>query len=176
MNPKLRMLLLSLLFCTESCPTLWNPHGLKLLCPWDFPGKNTGVSCHFLLQGIFPTQGSNLGLLNCKQILLLSEPPGMLLTSMCACSVASVMYDSLRLYGLQPTRLFCPWNSLGKNTRVGCHALLQGIFPTQGLNSHRLCLLCWQTGSLPLAPLGKPTSSLANIYFSDNMENRMDLN
>ena len=31
----------------------------KLLCPWDFPGKNTGVDCHFLLQGIFPTQGSN---------------------------------------------------------------------------------------------------------------------
>ena len=31
----------------------------RLLCPWDFPGKNTGVGCHFLLQGIFPTQGSN---------------------------------------------------------------------------------------------------------------------
>ena len=48
------------------------PHGLKparLLCPWDSPGKNSGVGCHFLLQGIFPTQGSNLGLLNCKQIL-----------------------------------------------------------------------------------------------------------
>ena len=38
------------------------PHGLqptRLLCPWDSPGKNTGVGCHFLLQGIFPTQGSN---------------------------------------------------------------------------------------------------------------------
>ena len=32
------------------------------------------------------------------------------------------------------TRLLCPWDSPGKNTRVGCHALLQGIFPTQGLN------------------------------------------
>ena len=31
----------------------------RLLCPWDFPGKDTGVGCHFLLQGIFPTQGSN---------------------------------------------------------------------------------------------------------------------
>ena len=30
-----------------------------LLFPWDFPGKNTGVGCHFLLQGIFPSQGSN---------------------------------------------------------------------------------------------------------------------
>ena len=38
------------------------PHGqqpTKLLCSWDFPGKNTGVGCHFPLQGIFPTQGSN---------------------------------------------------------------------------------------------------------------------
>ena len=47
------------------------PHGLqptRLLCPWDSLGKNTGVSCLFLLQGIFPTQGSNLALLHCKQI------------------------------------------------------------------------------------------------------------
>ena len=36
----------------------------QALCPWDFPGKNTGVSCHFLLQGIFLTQGSNSGLLH----------------------------------------------------------------------------------------------------------------
>ena len=48
------------------------PFGLSptsLLCPWDFPGKNTGVGCHSLLQGIFPTQGSNPGLLYCRQIL-----------------------------------------------------------------------------------------------------------
>ena len=46
------------------------PHGLmptRLLCPWDFPGKNTGVGCHFLLQGIFPTQGWNPGLSHCRQ-------------------------------------------------------------------------------------------------------------
>ena len=48
------------------------PHGLKptrLRCPWDFPGKGTRVRCHFLLQGIFPTQGSNPGLLHCRQTL-----------------------------------------------------------------------------------------------------------
>ena len=48
------------------------PHGLypaRLLCPWDFPGKNTGVCCHVLLQGIFPTQELNLGLLHCRQTL-----------------------------------------------------------------------------------------------------------
>ena len=38
------------------------------LCPWDSPGKNTGVRCHSLLQGIFPTQRLNLGLLHCTQI------------------------------------------------------------------------------------------------------------
>ena len=46
---------------TRLCPTL-RPHGLqpaRLLRPWDFPGKSTGVCCHFLLQGIFTTQGSN---------------------------------------------------------------------------------------------------------------------
>ena len=48
------------------CPTLETPW---LLCPWDFPGKNTKVSCRFLLQGIFLTQGLNLGLLHCRQIL-----------------------------------------------------------------------------------------------------------
>ena len=41
----------------------------RLLCPWDSPGQNTGVGFHALLQGIFPTQGSNPGLLHCRQIL-----------------------------------------------------------------------------------------------------------
>ena len=57
------------------------------------------------------------------------------------CSVASIVPDSVRPYGLQPLRLLCPWNSPGKNTGVGCHALLQGIFLTQGLNPGLLCLL-----------------------------------
>ena len=48
------------------------PHGLqpaRLLCPWDSPNKNSGVDCHSLLQRIFLTQGSNPGLLHCRQIL-----------------------------------------------------------------------------------------------------------
>ena len=48
------------------------PHGLqpiRVFCPWDFPGKDPGVGCYFLLQMIFPTQGSNLDLLHCRQIL-----------------------------------------------------------------------------------------------------------
>ena len=50
---------------------LW-PHGLyptRLLFPWNSPSKNTGVGCDFLLQGIFLTQGSNSGLLHCRQLL-----------------------------------------------------------------------------------------------------------
>ena len=48
-------------------------------------------------------------------------------------------------------------DSLGNNTGVDCHALLQGIFKTQGWNLCLLCLLHWQAGSLPLAPPGKPS-------------------
>ena len=42
---------------------------VRLLCPWNSPGKNTGVGCPALYQGIFLTQGSNPGLLHCRQIL-----------------------------------------------------------------------------------------------------------
>ena len=68
--------------------------------------------------------------------------------SWCACVwIHSVVSDSLWPHGLQPTRLLCPCDSPGKNTGVGCHALLQGIFPTQGLNTCLLHLLHWQAGS-----------------------------
>ena len=65
----------------QSCSTLrpWGLQPTRLLCPWDSPGKNTGVGCHSLLQGIFPTQESNPGLLYCRQTqadALTSEPPG----------------------------------------------------------------------------------------------------
>ena len=49
-----------------------SPYGLlptRLLYPWNFLGKNTGVGCHFLLQGMFLTQGLNPGLPHCRQIL-----------------------------------------------------------------------------------------------------------
>ena len=50
-------------------------------------------------------------------------------------------------------RLLCPWDAPGKSTGVGGHALLQGIFPTQGSNPR---LLHWQAGSSPVMPPGKP--------------------
>ena len=53
----------------QSCLTLCDPMDTRLLHLWDFLGKSTGVGCHFLLQGFFPAQGSNPGLLHCRQTL-----------------------------------------------------------------------------------------------------------
>ena len=57
----------------KSCPTLCDTMDYSpmdyILCPWDSPGKNTGMVCHFLLQEIFPTQELNPGLLHYRQIL-----------------------------------------------------------------------------------------------------------
>ena len=50
----------------QSCPTLCDPMDFS---PWNSPGQNTGVGTLFLLQGIFPSQGLNPGLLHCRQIL-----------------------------------------------------------------------------------------------------------
>ena len=71
------------LSCAGLFATPWTVACTKLLHPWDFPSKSTGVGCHFLLQGIFPTQGSNPGLPHCRQTLyrlshlasLLTLPP-----------------------------------------------------------------------------------------------------
>ena len=71
---------------------------------WVFRKKTTKVKCH-----------------SCH-----------IVSGMCVLS-CSVLSDSLQSRGLQPARLLCPWDSPDKNTGVGCHALLQGIFPTQGL-------------------------------------------
>ena len=53
---------------SQLCLTLCDPMDCNL-CPWNSPSKNTGVSNHFLLQGIFLTQGSNPGIPHCRQIL-----------------------------------------------------------------------------------------------------------
>ena len=55
------------LSCLQLFATPWTVACTRLLHPWDFLGKSTGVGCHFLLQGIFPTQGSNPGLPHCRQ-------------------------------------------------------------------------------------------------------------
>ena len=70
--------------------------------------------------------------------------------------VAPAVSNSLWPHGLWPPRRLCPGDFPGKNTGVGCYALLQGIFLTQGSNTPLLHLLHWQAGSLPLAPPGSP--------------------
>ena len=81
---------------------------------------------------------------------------GCVCVCVCVCSVTSVVSDSLESYKLQPARLLCPWDSPGENPRVGCHALFQGTFPTQGSNPRLQSLLhCrWTlTNSPVLLPL-----------------------
>ena len=90
---------------------------IRLPCPWDSPGKNTGVGCHFLLQ--------------CMKVKSESE-----VTQLCP--------YSLRPHGLQPTRRLCPWDFPGKNTGVGCHCLLwkpyyeNTIIPNSPVRKQRL--------------------------------------
>ena len=74
------------------------------------------------------------------------------LCKLCCVLSCSVVSDSLPPQGPWPTRLLCPQGSPGKNTGVGCHALLQGIFPTQALPL--------QADSLPSEPPGKPLYKL----------------
>ena len=69
------------------------------------------------------------------------------------------MSDSLRLPWTVPT------SNWGKNTGVGCHFLLQGIFPTQGSNLHLLRLLHRQTDSLPLGHLGRVYKWIFLLYW-----------
>ena len=74
---------------------------------------------------------------------------------------------------LQPTRLLCRWNFPEKKTGVGCHALFQVIFPTQGSSPHLLRLLPWQADSLPLEPPRKPISwKMESLEFCDEQGNQ----
>ena len=80
------------LCATPSHPTRWHP--TRLPRPWDSPGKNTGVGCHFLLQ--------------CVKVKSESEVAQL-------CPTLSDPMDG------QPTRLLCPWDFPGKSAGVGCH-------------------------------------------------------
>ena len=69
------------------------------------------------------------------------------MTSYCVCACLVTQLCPTLCDPMEPTRLLCPWDSPSKNTGLGYHALLQGIFLTQGLNPHLLSLLHWQGGS-----------------------------
>ena len=85
----------------------------------------------------------------------------------CMCASSSVSrVPLLRPHGLQPARLLCPWDLPGKNTGVGCHFLLQGIFPTQGSNPS---LLHWQVNFLPLRHQGSHAVYKTLLIFFFNL-------
>ena len=65
---------------------------------------------------------------------------------------------------------FCPWDSPGKKTRVGCCSHLQGVFLTQGLNLCLQHLLHWQVGSLPLGPPVSLTESKYSMNVAANLQ------
>ena len=81
----------------------FRPHGLlptRLLCPWNSPGKNTGVGRCALLQGIFPTQGLNSGLSHCRQILYCLSYP-------CRGVPCSKGSDKMKAYLMMSSRYLC---------------------------------------------------------------------
>ena len=107
----------------------------RLFCSWDFPGKNTEVGCHFFLQGIFLIKGSHPCFLHWQADSSPLLPPGKPIYRMCCLCLVAQSCPTL----CDPMDCSLPGSSvhgdsLGKNTGVGCQALLQGIFLTQGLN------------------------------------------
>ena len=78
-----------------------------------------------------------------------------------------IMSHSLQPHGLQPVSFLCPWSFTGKNAGVGCHSLLQEIFPTHGWNLCLLHLLHWQANPLPLSHLASPSNKGTSHYCLD---------
>ena len=106
---------------------------------------------------------------------LVPTPPSTLdvlipLGYLCACVLSS--FSHIRLFVTQWTvgcQVLCPWDSPGKNTGVGCHLLLQGIFPTQGSNWHTSALA---GGFFTTEPPGNPINfihSINSIYVNPNL-------
>ena len=128
------------------------PHGLypaRLLCPWDFPGKDTGVGCHVLLQGIFPARVSCISCLGCW-------------IHHCTTWEAPTRYTAAAAKSLQSCPTLCdPIDSsppgspipgiLQARTGVGCHFLLQCMKVKSEREVAQLCpTLCDpMDGSLP---------------------------
>ena len=135
---------------SKLCPTLVTMD-CRLHRPWDSPGKNTGVGCHFLSQGIFPTQGSNPGLSHCRQTPYHLSHQGTPKSSFSSVQFTqSVMSDSLQPHELQHARPPCP-------------SPTPGVHP----NSHPLSLWCYPDISSSVVPFFSCTQSLPESgYFS----------
>ena len=145
---------------------LFATHGLQpitFLWPWDFPGKNTGMGCHFLLQGIFPIQGLNLRLLHCSETLYCQTTREALgrknhgKSVLCLVTQSSLAFCDL--VDCNPPGSPVHGNSPVRNTRVGCHTLLQGGLSSTGIKLRSPTL---QVDSLLSEPPGKRRHHLAN--------------
>ena len=127
------------------------PQPTRLHCPWDFSSKDTGVHCHFLLQGIFATKGLNPGVLSCRQILYQLSYKGSWRSTIlqyfyfkptmserkrkCSGNIdgTTILFLKVCLFVqlyLNFQHMVCSFpgsschgGSLDKNTGVGCHAL-----------------------------------------------------
>ena len=123
----------------QSCQTL-HPHGLqpaRLLCPWNSPSKNTGVNSCSILQGIFPTQVSNPGLLHCRQILYHLSHQGKPKNTGVSLSLLQKMFLTQgQNHGLLHCRqILYHLSHQGKPKNTGVSlSFLQEIFLTQGYN------------------------------------------
>ena len=129
-------------------PTL-QPHVCSLpdsIVHGIFPGKNTGLGCHFLFQGIFLIQGSNPHLL-CQE----SDSLSLHYLSKLCCTVLSlsVVFDSLRPHGLQLARLLCPWGFSRQEYRSGLPYPPPGEIPNPEIEPRSPTL---QVDSLPSEP------------------------
>ena len=133
---------------------------------WRFLGNISSLPCPCSPEGTTQGQrghGRQLGGHSLQSVSRLGREEGRV------CQVTSVVSDSWRPHGLWPARLLCPWDSPGKNTGVGCHALLQGVFPTQGSSPYLLSLLHWQVSSFPLAPPGSLCSARGNPLLQETL-------
>ena len=119
-------------------PQRWQP--TRLLRPWDSPGKNTGVGCHFFLQCMKVKSESEVTQ-SCPTLLdpMDCSLPGSSVHGIFQAREGDTIQQILVNAGkanpeVYIKQIFCPWDSPGKNTGVGSHALLQGIFLAQGSN------------------------------------------
>ena len=126
--------MLPLLFSRSVVADSLQPHGLqpaRLLCPWSSPGKNTGVGCHSLLQRIFLTQGLNLGLLHCSQILYSLSHLGSLedlilylniIITAHSCLIGSLPFPILLMRKVRPSSQGFPdfWTSSASLKKIKC--------------------------------------------------------
>ena len=155
--------------CSVMSNSLW-PHGLepaRFLCPWDFSGENTIAGCHFLLQGIFPSQGSNLCLLHWLLLLRRFSRVRLCATPQTAAQQAPPSLGFSRQEHCSGVPFPSPVHEVKSESEVAqsCPTLAtpwtaaHQAPPSMGFSGQEYWSgvpLHWQVDSLPLSHLGSP--------------------